>query len=285
MTLWGEGLSADEVGAAAGTLSYELLCKLTRARAGRGSRLMAKPKTAYVCSECGATALQWFGACPSCGAAGTLTETVDRTRRGLRSELAPSAARRRLAEVQPKDLERIPTGIGELDRALGGGLVAGQVVLLGGDPGIGKSTLLLQALSTMADSVLYVTGEESVEQVALRARRLGLETSGVRIAAETQLERVLGALEAARPQHRGDRLDPDAVVGGAAVGAGLGGAGARVRGAAHAPRQARRHRAVPRRPRHQGGRDRRAARARAHRRHGALLRGRPAFRPSAWCAR
>jgi DNA repair protein RadA/Sms len=105
-----------------------------------------------------------------------------------------------LSEVQPKDLERMPTGIGELDRALGGGLVAGQVVLLGGDPGIGKSTLLLQALSAATADVLYVTGEESVEQVALRARRLGLEAAGVRIAAETQLERVLGALEASRPR-------------------------------------------------------------------------------------
>ena len=105
-----------------------------------------------------------------------------------------------LADVQPKDLERIATGIGELDRALGGGLVAGQVALLGGDPGIGKSTLLLQALSTLSDSVLYVTGEESVEQVALRSRRLGLEAAAVRLLAETQLERVLGALEAARPR-------------------------------------------------------------------------------------
>ena len=159
---------------------------------------MAKPKTAYVCSECGATALQWFGTCPSCGAAGTLTETSTE-RGGVRSTRVAAAAVS-LAEVRPKDQERLPTGIGELDRALGGGLVTGQVALLGGDPGIGKSTLLLQALSTMADSsVLYLTGEESVDQVALRARRLGLETKGVRIAAETQLERVLGALEAARP--------------------------------------------------------------------------------------
>jgi DNA repair protein RadA/Sms len=150
-----------------------------------------------VCAECGATALQWFGACPSCGAAGTLSETsTERT--GVRSARVAATAVA-LSEVQPKSLERIPTGIDELDRALGGGLVAAQVVLLGGDPGIGKSTLLLQALSTMSN-VLYLTGEESVEQVALRARRLGLETSGVRIAAETQLERVLGALEAARPQ-------------------------------------------------------------------------------------
>jgi DNA repair protein RadA/Sms len=156
-----------------------------------------KPKTAYVCAECGATALQWFGACPSCGAAGTLSETV--TERGSAQRVKPSAQAITLADVQPRDQERIATGIGELDRALGGGLVAGQVALLGGDPGIGKSTLLLQALSTLSQPVLYVTGEESVEQVALRARRLGLQTTGVRIAAETQLERVLGALEAARP--------------------------------------------------------------------------------------
>ena len=158
---------------------------------------MKKPKTAYVCTECGATALQWFGACPSCGAAGTLSETVTDRNSPRTARNSPTTVG--LADIQPKDLERISTGIEELDRALGGGLVAGQVALLGGDPGIGKSTLLLQALSTMSN-VLYLTGEESVEQVALRARRLGLEATGVRIAAETQLERVLGALEAARPQ-------------------------------------------------------------------------------------
>ena len=157
-----------------------------------------KRKTAYVCAECGASALQWFGACPSCGAAGTLTETIaeGRSARVARERAATLA----LSDVQAKDLERIPTGIGELDRALGGGLVAGQVVLLGGDPGIGKSTLLLQALSSMSDSVLYLTGEESVEQVALRARRLSLEAANVRLLAETQLERVLGAFEQARPR-------------------------------------------------------------------------------------
>ncbi len=156
---------------------------------------MKRAKTAYVCSECGASALQWFGSCPSCGAAGSLTETIaERGSRPVRSS-SPAVA---LADVQPRDLERIATGIGELDRALGGGLVPGQVALLGGDPGIGKSTLLLQALSTFSGEVLYLTGEESVEQVALRARRLGLEAAGVRLLAETQLERVLGALESAR---------------------------------------------------------------------------------------
>src|SRR5512145_3100179 len=104
---------------------------------------MAKAKTAYVCAECGASALQWFGSCPSCGTAGTLSETVSEARFSRAREGAATVA---LSEVQPRDLERIATGIGELDRALGGGLVAGQVALLGGDPGIGKSTLLLQAL-------------------------------------------------------------------------------------------------------------------------------------------
>ncbi len=156
---------------------------------------MARPKTAYVCAECGATALQWFGSCPSCGAAGTLSETAGE-RRGRVGGVASIA----LEEVQAKDLERIPTGVAELDRALGGGLVGGQVILLGGDPGIGKSTLLLQTVASLSHSVLYVTGEESADQVALRARRLALEVGGVRLAAETQLERVLGALESARPR-------------------------------------------------------------------------------------
>jgi DNA repair protein RadA/Sms len=105
-----------------------------------------------------------------------------------------------LEDIQAKDLERIPTGVAELDRALGGGLVGGQVILLGGDPGIGKSTLLLQTVASLSHSALYVTGEESADQVALRARRLALDAAGVRLVAETQLERVLGALESARPR-------------------------------------------------------------------------------------
>jgi DNA repair protein RadA/Sms len=105
-----------------------------------------------------------------------------------------------LADLQPRELARIPTGMEELDRALGGGLVPGQVVLLGGDPGVGKSTLLLQALSSISDANLYVTGEESADQVAMRARRLGLDAKGMQLLAETQLERVLGALEGARPR-------------------------------------------------------------------------------------
>jgi DNA repair protein RadA/Sms len=160
---------------------------------------MARAKTAYVCAECGASALQWFGSCPSCGAAGSLSETV--MEKGSTHRYAGAAANSiALQDIKAHELERLPTGVSELDRALGGGLVAGQVALLGGDPGIGKSTLLLQTLSCLSTSVLYVTGEESVEQVALRARRLALDAGGVRLLAETQLERVIAALESAKPR-------------------------------------------------------------------------------------
>ena len=164
---------------------------------------MAKAKTAYACSDCGATALQWFGACPSCGAAGTLLETIaDRGGSKRFAPLAQSSAPVPLGRVQAKELERLPTGLEELDRALGGGLVGGQVVLIGGDPGIGKSTLLLQALARMGDSheTLYVTGEESADQVALRARRLGLEPKGVQLLAEIRLERIAQAIESGKPR-------------------------------------------------------------------------------------
>jgi DNA repair protein RadA/Sms len=156
---------------------------------------MAKAKTAYVCAECGASALQWFGTCPSCGAVGTLTETT--VEKGTHRYAAEGTKAVALEAVEAKELERIPTGLAELDRALGGGLVAGQVVLLGGDPGIGKSTLLLQASSAIQKS-LYVSGEESAEQVAMRARRLALDASGVKLLAETQLERILGSLEGSK---------------------------------------------------------------------------------------
>ena len=161
---------------------------------------MKKTKSAYVCSDCGATALQWFGACPSCGAAGTLTETLAE-RGALRRAAGAAPGSVPLSAVETRELERLSTGIGELDRVLGGGLVAGQVVLIGGDPGIGKSTLLLQTLSALGNAkTLYISGEESAEQVALRARRLGLEASPVELIAEIQLERIAAALDAQRPQ-------------------------------------------------------------------------------------
>ncbi|MBI1942987.1 MAG: DNA repair protein RadA [Betaproteobacteria bacterium] len=162
---------------------------------------MAKPKSAYVCSDCGASALQWFGACPSCGAAGTLVETIAEARSLQRAAgAAPEAVA--LERIEARELERLSTGIGELDRVLGGGLVAGQVVLIGGDPGIGKSTLLLQVLSSLGSAckTLYISGEESAEQIALRARRLGVDARAVHLAAEIQLERIAAALDARQPR-------------------------------------------------------------------------------------
>jgi len=161
-----------------------------------------KRKTAYVCADCGATALQWFGACPSCGAAGTLTETLAEQRGTVKRLAGAAPGTVSLGEVETRELERLTTGIGELDRVLGGGLVAGQVVLIGGDPGIGKSTLLLQVLASMGGSnkTLYISGEESAEQVALRARRLALDARPVHLIAEIQLERVAATLEAQRPE-------------------------------------------------------------------------------------
>jgi DNA repair protein RadA/Sms len=116
--------------------------------------------------------------------------------------LAPTARLQNLSEIEAREEERIPTGIGEFDRALGGGLVPGGVVLIGGDPGIGKSTLLLQALShlSVSNKVLYVSGEESGEQVALRARRLSLDTRQLQLMAEINLERILATLQAEQPQ-------------------------------------------------------------------------------------
>ena len=173
---------------------------------------MAKARSIYVCSECGASALQWFGLCPSCGAGNTLQETAAEGKPsshrysgviGAASERSSSAARPvRLSRIETRDVERLPTGIGELDRVLGGGLVSGQVVLIGGDPGIGKSTLFLQALAEIAPrhKTLYVSGEESAEQVALRASRLVLDAGDVELIAEIQLERIAAVLDASKPE-------------------------------------------------------------------------------------
>ena len=168
---------------------------------------MAKDKSIYVCTECGGTSPKWQGKCPHCEAWNTLVEAVAENAsakpryasngRGL----LPAEAVTTLAEIEATDADRQPTGIDELDRALGGGIVAGGVVLIGGDPGIGKSTLLLQALDALSRTMktLYVTGEESGAQVAIRSRRLGLGKSTVRVLAEIQLEKIMATLEAERP--------------------------------------------------------------------------------------
>ncbi len=167
---------------------------------------MAKDKAIFTCSECGGTSAKWLGKCPSCGAWNTLVESVEegisknRFGNGARG-LVASQPVTTLAEIEASDVDRQGTGIEELDRVLGGGIVAGGVVLIGGDPGIGKSTLLLQALDSLARSMktLYVTGEESGAQVALRSRRLGLGASQVRVLAEIQLEKIAATLEAEQP--------------------------------------------------------------------------------------
>ena len=160
---------------------------------------MAKFKQLYQCSACGAQSPKWAGQCGECGAWNSLAETASVVSvAGKASRFAGYAGEtqplvQNLSDVQPGQEARMPLGMEELDRVLGGGLVAGSVVLIGGDPGIGKSTLLLQALATFSDQlkVLYVTGEESPEQVSLRSRRLGIKADAVRILAETQVERIL----------------------------------------------------------------------------------------------
>ncbi len=167
--------------------------------------MATKPKTIYSCTECGASSSKWQGQCPGCGVWNTLVESVaESTTPASRrfAALAGTAKVQTLSEIEAREEDRLPTGIGEFDRALGGGLVAGGVVLIGGDPGIGKSTLLLQALAVMSEAshVLYVSGEESGQQIALRARRLALDTKRLKLLAEINLEKILATLQAEKPQ-------------------------------------------------------------------------------------
>ncbi len=164
---------------------------------------MARAKSQYVCSECGGASPKWQGQCPQCGAWNSLLETSVAAAPSDRfASIAPTAEVRTLGDIAAAELPRESSGLSEFDRVLGGGLVPGGVVLIGGDPGIGKSTLLLQALAAMAPrmKVLYVSGEESAAQVALRARRLGVDGQQVRLMAEIGLERILAALQSERPQ-------------------------------------------------------------------------------------
>lgn len=166
---------------------------------------MAKDKTVYTCTECGGSTPKWQGKCPNCGAWNTLIEGVAETPSATRNRfasLAPASEVAVLADIEAAEVPRTPTGIGELDRVLGGGIVEGGVVLIGGDPGIGKSTLLLQALDGLQRAgvpTLYVTGEESGAQVALRSRRLGLDSSQVKVLAEIQLEKIQATVAAQQP--------------------------------------------------------------------------------------
>jgi DNA repair protein RadA/Sms len=164
---------------------------------------MAKTKTLYVCQACGGSSPKWQGQCPACDAWNTLEESLAETANHRFQGLAKSIPRQKLVSIEAQDSPRLPTGIAELDRVLGGGLVPGGVVLLGGDPGIGKSTLLLQALAELSMQgidVLYSSGEESAAQIALRAQRISLNAPQLEILAEIQLEKLLLSVEAAQPQ-------------------------------------------------------------------------------------
>ena len=173
--------------------------------------IVAKEKTLFTCNACGGTSPRWLGKCPSCGAWNSLVETVAESASGGKNRLGTPQGYAGLANAQPvtplaaieaQDVARTPSGLSELDRVLGGGVVEGGVVLIGGDPGIGKSTLLLQAMDALQRSglpTLYVTGEESGAQVALRSRRLGIEGSQVNLLAEIQLEKILATIDAVQP--------------------------------------------------------------------------------------
>ncbi len=162
---------------------------------------MAKPKSVYVCQACGLKSGKWLGRCPDCGEWSTLVEEAIESSRpagAVRSTEAPQP----IKQVKASDRDRLGSGLGELDRVLGGGLVPGSLVLLGGDPGVGKSTLLLQALDGLAQKgpVLYVSGEESVEQSALRAARLGVKSDELHVLAETELERIIEIASEGKPR-------------------------------------------------------------------------------------
>jgi DNA repair protein RadA/Sms len=166
---------------------------------------MPRPTTVFTCSSCGHQEPKWHGRCAGCGEWNTLAEeqrAAPPAARGKAAAAGRAVAPVRLADVQAVRIARLHTGIGELDRVLGGGLVPGSLVLLGGSPGIGKSTLTSAALGNLAGSghrVLYVSGEESAAQVKLRAERLGGHALKVPIVAETDLEAVLATLQAERP--------------------------------------------------------------------------------------
>lgn len=173
---------------------------------------MAKARVEYVCSECGGTSIKWQGRCPHCGAWNTMKEfrvsnggsasRYGSDRHGARSVIEATAVVD-LSQVDTQEVPRTQTGIEEFDRVMGGGLVKGGVSLIGGDPGIGKSTLLLQVMSRMVArgmSALYVSGEESASQVAMRAKRLGIQPIGMKLMSEIELEKIESAVLDQKPQ-------------------------------------------------------------------------------------
>ncbi|MFA5051961.1 MAG: DNA repair protein RadA [Patescibacteria group bacterium] len=165
---------------------------------------MAKhPATIYICSSCDAQSPKWMGRCSECGSWGTLGESVRPVQKKSTGSTVPAAEVETLAEVSVRSEDRIPTSIREFDRALGGGIVVGSVLLIGGDPGIGKSTLILQVAGQMANAgqqVLYVSGEESSAQVKVRFERLGLKTPNVKFLGATDVDTIMATSIQQKPQ-------------------------------------------------------------------------------------
>jgi len=166
--------------------------------------MKSKAKTVYVCQSCGSQSPRWMGKCPDCNAWNTMVEErMEKTRDVGAARRGQGAEPLLLGDIQSRDEDRFVTKIGELDRVLGGGIVAGSVVLIGGDPGIGKSTLVLQMLrqvSELRGKALYVSGEESPAQIKMRALRLGVKTDNLYVLAETQLEEIIRACDGLEPQ-------------------------------------------------------------------------------------
>lgn len=165
---------------------------------------MAKVKSLYVCQQCGSTSLKWIGRCPDCGEWNTMVETVVETERSgsPRSPVALRGTPQTICSISSDAFTRIPVTINELGRVLGGGIVPGSVVLVGGDPGIGKSTLLLQLAAEQSAAgrrVLYVSGEESPQQIKMRAHRLGLDSDNLYVLAETSLQQIQEQLDQLKP--------------------------------------------------------------------------------------
>jgi len=165
---------------------------------------MSKKRVQYVCQSCGGTALRWAGQCKECGEWNTLVETITEARSPVASPgWAAGSQPMPLPEIQADQFQRLPVANGELSRVLGGGIVPGSVILVSGDPGIGKSTLLLQACAQLAEEVqpiLYVSGEESVHQIKMRADRLGLVQPGLYLLSETSLDQILMHIEQLGPR-------------------------------------------------------------------------------------
>ncbi|MDP2304158.1 MAG: DNA repair protein RadA [Ignavibacteria bacterium] len=161
---------------------------------------MKKQKTKYICSNCGYESLRWLGKCPDCENWNSFTEEIIENNKQKFSSTVTSVTAKKISEVSSEKEIRIKTGIAEFDRVLGGGLVLGSVVLIGGDPGIGKSTLVLQASSLLKTKVLYVSGEESAQQIKMRAVRLKVKSDSLLLLPETNLQTIMSVIKNENPQ-------------------------------------------------------------------------------------